>query len=104
MTDRWSLSHLHHTVMGGLTAHQRIALLAEQDEHLANLEQLREDAARIGYQLNAVAPADPAVDLRYPGMEEAFRKLTQVSERRWAQINEGGRLEDPALWAPDRAT
>jgi hypothetical protein len=38
------------------------------------------------------------VDFRFPGMEAAFRSLTEVAECRWAQINSGGRLEDPGLW------
>ncbi|WP_067801343.1 hypothetical protein [Actinomadura formosensis] len=104
-SGRWTLYHLHHTVMGGLTITQRIVLLGEHDEHLAALEQLREDAARIGYRLNAVAPAaEPgtAGDFRFPGMEPAIKSLTEAAEHRWAQINQGGRLEDPALWAPDR--
>lgn len=97
--ERWSLSRLHHKMMeAGMCGAERLALLAEQDEHLGNLETLREDAARVGYRLNAVAPANPDVDLRYPGMEEIFRLLTETSERRWAEINENGRLEDPGLW------
>lgn len=108
---RWSLWHLHQDVMVGMPADQRIEVIAEQDEHLGNLERLRDDAARIGYRLNAIAPAEPDGGFGFPGMQAAFEALTQMAELRWEQINQGGRLEVPALWrrptaeqlaAPDR--
>lgn len=93
--------------MGGLAVTQRIVLLDRLDEHLAALVQLREEAARIAYRLNAVAPdAEPVArsEFRFSGMEAAFQALTEAAENRWEQINNGGRLQDPDLWTPDRAT